>query len=350
MKTKKSKKGKVKEAGLKPKESLKFAMSEINKMFGEGSLMRLGDSKRVKSPSLSTGTIGLDMATGIGGIPIGRITEMYGPESGGKTTLALQIVAGCQKQNGTVAYIDSEHALDIDYAKKLGVDIDNLLCSQPETAEETLEIVDRLVKSGAVKLIIVDSVGGMCSRAELEGTMGQSHVGLLARLMSQALRKLASAVHKKGVALIFINQIRMRINMGPYGGNPETTPGGLALRFYASIRMDIRRIGKIEKDENVIGARVRIKVVKNKMSPPFKQTELDLIYGEGFSRDNSLLETALNAGVITLAGSWYKWEDTKLGQGKTSAGENLRKHESAIVEAINKSNDQQNTTGHGEIK
>jgi len=335
-----SKKGKkIKEEGLKPKESLKFAMSEINKMLGDGSIMRLGDTKRVKAPSLSTGTIGLDMATGIGGIPTGRITEIFGPESGGKTTLALHIVAKCQKQKGTVAYIDSEHALDIDYAKKLGVDIDNLLVSQPDTAEEALEIVDALVKSGAVKLIIVDTVAAMCARAELEGTMGQSHVGLVARLMSQALRKLVSTVHKQGIYMLFINQIRMRINMGPYGANPETTPGGLALRFYSSMRIDIRRIGKIQKDENVIGARTRIRIVKNKMSPPYKFTELDLIYGEGFSRDNSLLETALSAGIIHLSGSWYKYGDTPLGQGKAAAAETLRTHESQIIEAINKSND-----------
>ncbi len=337
-----SKKAKeLKEKGLKPKENLKHAISEINKTFGEGSLMRLGDSKRVKAPSLSTGTIGLDMATGIGGVPIGRITEIYGPEAGGKTTLALHIVAECQKQKGTVAYIDSEHALDIDYAKNLGVDIDNLLVSQPETAEEALEIVDTLVKSGAVKLIVVDSVAAMCSRAELEGTMGQSHVGLLARLMSQALRKLASAVHRKGVALVFINQIRMKVNMGPFQGNPETTPGGVALRFYSSLRIDVRRIGKLEKDEKVIGARTRIKLLKNKMSAPFKFVELDLIYGHGFSRYASLIEVGIQKGVIEIKGSWYSFGDENLGQGKENAGDLIKQSPNLEAEIIKKINEAQ---------
>jgi len=334
MKSKKTKK--TKEEGFKPKENLKLAIQEINKIFGPGALMRLGENKHTKAPSISTGTIGLDLATGIGGVPKGRVIEIFGPAGSGKTTLALHLVAECQKKKGTVAFIDSEHALDVDYAKNLGVNIDDLLCSQPETAEETLEIADTLVKSKAVDLIVIDSVAAMCTKAELLGTMGQSHVGLLPRLMSQALRKLTATVHKTGTCLVFINQIRMKVNMGPFMGNPEITPGGHALKFHASMRIDVRHIAKINKDENTIGSRVRVRLVKNKMSAPYRFAELDLIFGKGFSREASLIETGIMKGIIDLKGSWYSFGDEKLGQGKSQAGELLNASPNLEAEIIKK--------------
>jgi len=337
MKTKKSQKEKMREfTGVRSKANLNFALSEINKKHGDGSLMRLGDKKTIKCPVISTGTIGLDLATGIGGVPRGRVTEIFGREGSGKTTLALHIVAECQKNKGTVAFIDSEHALKIEYAQNLGVDIDNLLLSQPTTAEEALDIADTLVKSASVDLIIIDSVAAMCTNAELLGTMGQSHVGLLPRLMSQALRKLTASVHKTKTCFIFINQIRMKVNMGPFQGNPEITPGGVALKFHASMRIDVRHIQKIQKDEATIGSRVRVRVIKNKMASPYRSTELDLIFGKGFSSEASLIEVGIAKGIIKQRGSWYDMlEMTFQGKEKLRQWLEINPKDPAILKEIN---------------
>jgi recombination protein RecA len=300
------------------KKALSLAIAQIEKQLGKGTIMRMGsDGPRVKVGAISTGALNLDAASGIGGIPRGRITEIYGPESSGKTTLCLHLVANVQKAGGVAAYVDAEHALDIEYARKLGVDVDNLLVSQPDTGEQALEIVEILVRSGAVELVVVDSVAALVPRAEIEGEMGDSHVGLQARLMSQALRKLAGAINRTQCAVVFINQLREKI--GVMFGNPETTTGGKALKFYASMRFDIRRIGPVKERDAVIGSHVRVKVVKNKVAPPFKQAEFDVMFDEGISHNGLLVDLASEAGIIQKSGAWYSYGDQRIGQGRENA-------------------------------
>ena len=295
------------------KTSLETALKQIEKDFGEGTIMKLGTRDTVEVPSISTGSFGLDKALGINGLPRGRVVEIYGPESSGKTTLTLQIIAECQKAGGTAAFIDAEHALDPEYAKALGVDIDELLISQPDTGEQALEVTDKLVESGGLDVIVVDSVAALVPRAELEGNMGDSHVGLQARLMSQALRKITGSIQKKNTLVIFINQIRMKI--GVMFGSPETTTGGNALKFYSSVRLDIRRIGAIKDGDEVIGNETRVKVVKNKMAPPFKVAEFQILYGKGINRKAEIIEYAVQKGIVEKAGSWYSYKGDKIGQG-----------------------------------
>ena len=305
------------------KKALAQALGQIEKQFGKGSVMRLGDSNAAKDiEAVSTGSIGLDVALGIGGVPKGRVVEIYGPESSGKTTLTLQVVAEAQKMGGTAAFVDAEHALDPVYAEKLGVNVDELLVSQPDTGEQALEITDMLVRSGAVDVIIVDSVAALTPKAEIEGEMGDSHVGLQARLMSQALRKLTGNIKRSNAMVIFINQIRMKI--GVMFGSPETTTGGNALKFYSSVRLDIRRIGAIKKGDEVIGNQTRVKVVKNKVAPPFKQTEFEILYGEGISREGEIIELGVAHGLIDKAGSWYSYGADRIGQGKENVREYLK--------------------------
>ncbi|MBD64044.1 MAG: recombinase RecA [Halobacteriovoraceae bacterium] len=299
------------------KKALDLALAGIEKQFGKGAIMKLGTDETPKLPSISTGALGIDLALGIGGIPKGRIVEIYGPESSGKTTLTLHIAAECQKAGGTVAFVDAEHALDTTYAAKLGVDIPNTLISQPDSGEQALEITDMLVRSGAVDLLIVDSVAALTPKAELEGDMGDSHMGLQARLMSQALRKLTGSISRSNTTVIFINQLRMKI--GVMFGNPETTTGGNALKFYSSVRMDIRRVGAIKEGDNVTGNRTRIKVVKNKVAPPFKQVEFDIMYGTGISQEGDLIDLAVNEKIVGKAGAWYSYNDEKIGQGRENA-------------------------------
>lgn len=314
------------------KKALELALSSIEKQFGKGAIMRLGtDQVQEKIPAISTGSIGLDLALGIGGIPQGRIIEIYGPESSGKTTLTLHIAAECQRMGGTVAFVDAEHALDTAYAQKLGVDVPNTLISQPDSGEQALEIADMLVRSGAVNLLIVDSVAALTPKAELEGEMGDSHMGLQARLMSQALRKLTGSISRTNCTVIFINQLRMKI--GVMFGNPETTTGGNALKFYASVRMDIRRIGAIKDGENTTGSRTRVKVVKNKVAPPFKEIEFDIMYGEGVSKTGDLLDIAANEGIVEKAGAWYSYNNQKIGQGREQ-GKVFLKENPSIMEEI----------------
>ena len=299
-------------------KALDAALAQIERSFGKGSIMRLGQKDNaVEIPAISTGSLGLDLALGIGGLPKGRIIEIYGPESSGKTTLALHVVAEAQKQGGSCAYVDAEHALDPSYAKKLGVDIDSLLISQPDTGEQALEITDTLVRSGAIDVLVVDSVAALVPKAELEGDMGDSHMGLQARLMSQALRKLTASVAKSNTLVIFINQIRMKI--GVMFGNPETTTGGNALKFYASVRMDIRRIGSVKDREDVIGNQTRVKIVKNKVAPPFKTVDFDILYGEGISKMGELLDLGVKAGIVEKAGAWYSYKGERIGQGRETA-------------------------------
>ncbi|MBU1288512.1 MAG: recombinase RecA [Alphaproteobacteria bacterium] len=303
-----------KESGVDKQKALETALANIERSFGKGSVMRLGDRKVMDIEAVSTGSLGLDIALGIGGIPRGRIIEVYGPESSGKTTLALHCVAEAQKNGGVCAFIDAEHALDPVYAGKLGVDLDDLLISQPDTGEQALEIADTLVRSGAVELLVIDSVAALTPRAELEGEMGDSLPGLQARLMSQALRKLTGSISKSKCTVIFINQIRMKI--GVMFGSPETTSGGNALKFYASVRLDIRRIGQIKERDEVIGNQTRVKVVKNKVAPPFRQVEFDIIYGEGISKTGELIDLGVKAEVVEKSGSWYSYKGERMGQGR----------------------------------
>lgn len=310
----------------KPEErtkALDAALSQIERSFGKGSVMRLGQNEAViETEVISTGSLGLDIGLGIGGLPKGRVIEVYGPESSGKTTLALHVVAQAQKKGGTCAFVDAEHALDPVYARKLGVDLNSLLISQPDTGEQALEIADTLVRSGGVDVLVIDSVAALVPKAELEGEMGESHMGLQARLMSQALRKLTGSISKTGCMVIFINQIRQKI--GIMFGNPETTTGGNALKFYASVRLDIRRIGAIKDKDNIIGNQTRVKVVKNKMAPPFKVIDFDIMYGEGISKTGELIDLGVQAGVIDKAGSWYSYGTQRIGQGRESTRQFLK--------------------------
>ncbi len=308
-------------AGMDKKKAIEAAISQIERQFGRGTIMRLGEAPKIRDiATISTGSLGLDLATGIGGIPKGRITEIFGPESSGKTTLALHVIAEAQKDGGTAAFIDAEHALDVHYAQKLGVNVDDLLVSQPDTGEQALEIAEVLARSGGVDVIVVDSVAALVPQAEIEGAMDEMQVGLQARLMSKAMRKLTAAIAKTGTAVVFINQIRMKIGMGAYA-NPETTPGGNALKFYSSLRLDIRRIGTIKDGNEPVGNRVRVKVVKNKMAPPFKEAEFDIYYGEGISKYTELLDLGVKMGLIEKSGAWYSYQGERLGQGR----ENVRR-------------------------
>ena len=306
-------------------KTLDLAISQIKKQFGQGSIMRMGEDSILKIECISTGSISLNAALGIGGIPRGRITEIYGPESSGKTTLTLHIIAEAQKTGGFAAFIDAEHAMDPEYAKKLGVDTNNLLVSQPDTGEQALDITETLVRSGALDVIVIDSVAALVPKAELDGDMGDIHVGLQARLMSQALRKLTGTVSKSKTSVIFINQIRYKI--GVMFGSPETTTGGNALKFYASIRLDIRRIGQIKEGDQVVGNRTRVKVVKNKVAPPFKSTEFDIMYGEGISYEGDLLDLAVQADIVNKMGAWYSYNKEKIGQGRENAKRYLQDNE-----------------------
>ncbi|WP_266158061.1 recombinase RecA [Dyella silvatica] len=304
------------------RKALSSALGQIEKQFGKGAVMRLGDRVGEAIDTVSTGSLGLDIALGIGGLPRGRVVEIYGPESSGKTTLTLQVIAACQKAGGTAAFVDAEHALDPSYAEKLGVNVDDLLVSQPDTGEQALEIADMLVRSGAVDVVVVDSVAALTPKAEIEGEMGDSHVGLHARLMSQALRKLTANIKKSNCLVIFINQIRMKI--GVMFGSPETTTGGNALKFYASVRLDIRRIGAVKKGDEVIGSETRVKVVKNKVAPPFRQAEFEILYGEGTSREGEIIELGVAQNLIDKSGAWYSYKGDRIGQGKENVRQFLR--------------------------
>ena len=312
------------------KQSLEGALKQIENQFGKGTIMKLGTRETVEVPSIPTGSFGLDNALGIGGLPKGRVVEIYGPESSGKTTLTLQIIAECQKAGGSAAFIDAEHALDPEYAKALGVDIDELLLSQPDTGEQALEVTDMLVKSGSLDVIVVDSVAALVPRAELEGDMGDSHVGLQARLMSQALRKITGSIQKSNTLVIFINQIRMKI--GVMFGSPETTSGGNALKFYSSVRLDIRRIGAIKEGDEIIGNETRVKVVKNKVAPPFKVVEFQILYGKGINRMAEIIEFAVKKGIVEKAGSWYSYKGDKIGQGINNASTFLAENKKILEE------------------
>ena len=312
------------------RKALALAVAQIEKSCGKGSIMRLGTDSKVRVESIPTGAINLDAAIGVGGIPRGRITEIYGPESSGETTLCLHVVANAQKAGGVAAYIDAEHALDTEYAKKLGVDVENMLISQPDTGEQALEICEILVRSGAVDVIVIDSVAALVPKAEIEGDMGDSHVGLQARLMSQALRKLTGAIARSKVSVVFINQLREKI--GVMFGNPETTTGGKALKFYASLRLDIRRIGPVKEKEEVIGSHVRVKVVKNKVAPPFKQAEFDIMYAEGISHTSLLVDIGAESGIIDKSGAWYSYGSQRIGQGRENAKMFLKDNPTLMAE------------------
>lgn len=313
------------------KQALAAALTQIERQFGKGAIMRLGDgSTTVDVPVISTGSLALDVALGIGGLPRGRVVEIYGPESSGKTTLTLQVIAECQKAGGIAAFVDAEHALDPQYAEKLGVNVEDLLVSQPDTGEQALEITDMLVRSGAVDVVVIDSVAALTPKAEIEGDMGDSHVGLHARLMSQALRKLTGNIKRSNCMVIFINQIRMKI--GVMFGSPETTTGGNALKFYASIRLDIRRIGALKKGDEIIGNQTRVKVVKNKMAPPFKQAEFEILYGVGISREGELIELGVQHNMIDKSGAWYSYNGDRIGQGKENVRQFLKDHPDTLNE------------------
>ena len=307
---------------MNKKKALDIALAQIEKQFGKGSIMKLGESAHMNISVIPTGSLELDFALGVGGIPRGRVTEIFGPESSGKTTVALHVIAEAQKEGGTAAFIDAEHALDPVYASKLGVDIDNLLVSQPDTGEQALEIVEALVRSGAIDVVVVDSVAALVPKAEIEGEMGDSHVGLQARLMSQALRKLSGVINKSNTAAIFINQLREKV--GVLFGNPETTPGGRALKFYASVRLDVRRVETLKQGTEMVGNRTRVKVVKNKVAPPFRQAEFDIIYGEGISKEGSILDLGVEHNIIDKSGAWYSYGDTRIGQGREKARQFLK--------------------------
>jgi len=315
---------------LDKEKALELALAQIDKQFGKGAIMRLGQAEKLVTEAVSTGSIALDIALGVGGIPKGRITEVYGPESSGKTTLALHLVAESQKTGGICAYVDAEHALDPEYARKLGVDIDSLLVSQPSTGEEALEITDGLVRSGAISLVVIDSVAALVPKAEIEGEMGDSHMGLQARLMSQAMRKLSGSVSKTGCVIIFINQLREKI--GVMFGNPETTPGGKALKFYASVRLDIRRVETLKQGTDMVGNRVKVKVVKNKVAPPFRQAEFDIMFGTGISRSGGILDMAIELGLANKSGSWFTYGDQRIGQGRENAKQYLEEHPEVMAE------------------
>jgi len=303
-------------------KALDIALAQIEKQFGKGSIMKLGESSHMNISVIPTGSLELDIALGVGGIPRGRVTEIFGPESSGKTTVALHVIAEAQKEGGTAAFIDAEHALDPVYASKLGVDIDNLLVSQPDTGEQALEIVEALVRSGAIDVVVVDSVAALVPKAEIEGEMGDSHVGLQARLMSQALRKLSGVINKSNTAAIFINQLREKV--GVLFGNPETTPGGRALKFYASVRLDVRKVETLKQGSEMVGSRTRVKVVKNKVAPPFRQAEFDIIYGEGISKEGSILDLGVANNIIDKSGAWYSYNNTRIGQGRENARQFLK--------------------------
>ena len=316
------------------KKALEAAMSQIEKQFGKGSVMKLGEFKAMEIEAIPTGALSLDMALGIGGVPRGRIIEVFGPESSGKTTLALHVVAEAQKMGGEAAFIDAEHALDPVYAKKLGVDIDNLIVSQPDTGEQALEITESLIRSGALDVIVVDSVAALVPKAEIDGDMGDSHMGLQARLMSQSLRKLAGAINKTKTLLIFINQLREKI--GVMFGNPETTTGGRALKFYASVRLDIRKIENIKQDGEVKGNRVRVKVIKNKVAPPFREAEFDIVYGEGISKAGNILDMAVNMDIIEKSGSWFSYDGNRIGQGRENVKKYLKENPEILADVEQK--------------
>lgn len=335
-------------------KALGAALSQIERQFGKGAVMRLGDKPVAGADdAIPTGSLGLDIALGIGGLPKGRIVEIYGPESSGKTTLTLQVIAQAQKRGGAAAFIDAEHALDPTYAEKLGVNVDELLVSQPDTGEQALEIADMLVRSGAIDVIVIDSVAALTPKAEIEGEMGDQHMGLQARLMSQALRKLTANIKRSNTLVIFINQIRMKI--GVMFGSPETTTGGNALKFYASVRLDIRRIGAIKKGEEILGSETRVKVVKNKVAPPFRQTEFDILYGEGISREGEIIELGAKNGFVEKSGAWYSYNGTRIGQGKDNVRNFLKEHPemAAEIEALIRAklvNQQALTTSQSDIE
>jgi recombination protein RecA len=327
-------------------KALAAALSQIEKQFGKGSIMRLGDDDVAKDIQVvSTGSLGLDIALGVGGLPRGRVVEIYGPESSGKTTLTLQVIAEMQKLGGIAAFVDAEHALDPQYAQKLGVNVSDLLISQPDTGEQALEIADMLVRSGSVDIVVIDSVAALTPKAEIEGEMGEPQMGLQARLMSQALRKLTGNINRTNTLVIFINQIRMKI--GIMFGNPETTTGGNALKFYASVRLDIRRTGALKRGEEVVGNETRVKVVKNKVAPPFKQADFDILYGEGISREGEIIELGVNYKIVEKSGAWYAYKGDKIGQGKDNAREYLKEHPEIAVEIENKIRAQVGVTAKG---
>jgi len=334
-----------KAAAAERSKALAAALSQIDKQFGKGSVMRYGDNQVEHNIQVvSTGSLGLDIALGVGGLPRGRVVEIYGPESSGKTTLTLQVIAEMQKIGGTCAFIDAEHALDVQYASKLGVNLSDLLISQPDTGEQALEITDALVRSGSVDLIVIDSVAALVPKAEIEGDMGDSLPGLQARLMSQALRKLTANIKRANCMVIFINQIRMKI--GVMFGNPETTTGGNALKFYSSVRLDIRRIGSIKKGDEIVGNETRVKVVKNKVAPPFKQAEFDIMYGAGISREGEIIDLGVQAGIVDKAGAWFSYSGTRIGQGKDNVREYLKEHPDMAFEIENKVREQLGVAAH----